>query len=161
MRCGCAWAHSKESILRSMNHSVRAMEAAHERSDRLAYARADSAFHGAFFEHCGSRHLVDAYETVRGRISAIQTHPSVPQEAGLVPSQNSLVLTGLFIKLGLDDIGVIVRDCSGKMCAGGRLIAERPRRPIPTSEKTARAPVGPSMLESLPLEVEFDIAAAR
>lgn len=68
----------KERTLAKLSDLLRAMEEAQERDDRLAYARADSAFHGAFFEHCGSHYLVEAYQTALGRISAIQTHLSVP-----------------------------------------------------------------------------------
>jgi DNA-binding GntR family transcriptional regulator len=71
-------ARDKDATLRTMNDAVQAMEAAHLGGDRLSYARADTAFHNAFFDHCGSRHLVDAYKTVFGRIAAIRTHLSVP-----------------------------------------------------------------------------------
>jgi DNA-binding GntR family transcriptional regulator len=71
-------ARDREATLQSMKASVRAMEAADERGDRLAYAREDTAFHEAFFAHCGSRYLDDAYRTVFGRIATIRTHLSVP-----------------------------------------------------------------------------------
>jgi DNA-binding GntR family transcriptional regulator len=71
-------ARDKAGTLRSMDAALLAMEKAHERADRLAYARADTAYHNAFFEHCGSRHMVDTYRTVLGRIAAIRTHLSVP-----------------------------------------------------------------------------------
>lgn len=71
-------ARSKAMTLRTMNTALQDMEDAHARGDRLTYARADTAFHNAFFDHCGSRHLVDAHNTVLGRIAAIRTHLSVP-----------------------------------------------------------------------------------
>ena len=71
-------ARNQAATLRSMNASLHTMEEAHGRGDRLSYARADTAFHNAFFDHCGSRHLVNAYNTVLGRIAAIRTHLSVP-----------------------------------------------------------------------------------
>jgi len=71
-------ARSKDATLRSMKAAVQAMEAADARGDRLSYAREDTAFHEAFFNHCGSRYLVSAYRTVFGRIAAIRTHLSVP-----------------------------------------------------------------------------------
>ena len=71
-------ARSKDATLQSMKSAVQAMEAADQRGDRLSYAREDTTFHEAFFNHCGSRYLVSAYKTVFGRIAAIRTHLSVP-----------------------------------------------------------------------------------
>ena len=71
-------ARNKDVTLQSMKSAVQAMEAADARGDRLSYAREDTLFHEAFFNHCGSRYLVDAYKTVFGRIATIRTHLSVP-----------------------------------------------------------------------------------
>jgi DNA-binding GntR family transcriptional regulator len=71
-------ARDKAGTLRAMGDALREMEQADARGDRLGYARADTAFHNAFFDHCGSRHMVDTYRTVTGRIAAIRTHLSVP-----------------------------------------------------------------------------------
>ncbi len=71
-------ARNKDATLQSMNAALHAMEAADARGDRLSYAREDTLFHEAFFNHCGSRYLVEAYKTVFGRIATIRTHLSVP-----------------------------------------------------------------------------------
>ena len=42
----------KDATLRSMKAALEAMEVADARSDRLGYARSDTAFHEAFFQHC-------------------------------------------------------------------------------------------------------------
>ena len=73
-----SFARAKEATLADMNAALDAMERADERGQRLAYARADTDFHNAFFAHCGSKHLVDTYQTVLGRIAAIRTYLSVP-----------------------------------------------------------------------------------
>jgi len=71
-------ARAKDATLQDMNTAIDAMERADERGQRLAYARIDTEFHNAFFTHCGSRHLLDTYKTVLGRIAAIRTYLSVP-----------------------------------------------------------------------------------
>jgi DNA-binding GntR family transcriptional regulator len=71
-------ARAKDATLASMKTALQSMAEADARGDRLSYARADTAFHEAFFDHCGSRYLVDAYKTVFGRIATIRTHLSVP-----------------------------------------------------------------------------------
>jgi DNA-binding GntR family transcriptional regulator len=57
--------------------SVEAMEGARERGDRKAYLDADTAFHEAFFTHCGNSYLSETYGLHVGKIAALRTHLAV------------------------------------------------------------------------------------
>lgn len=54
------------------------MEQARENDDLQRYAAADTAFHQAFFDHCGNPHFKEAHDLIAGRISALRAHLSVP-----------------------------------------------------------------------------------
>jgi DNA-binding GntR family transcriptional regulator len=71
-------ARNRSAALHGMKAALQAMVAADAGGDRLSYAREDTAFHEAFFRHCGNSYLVSAYRTVFGRIATIRTHLSVP-----------------------------------------------------------------------------------
>ena len=51
-----------------------AMARARDLDDRLAIARADTAFHQAIVENSANEHLIDAYRLVSGRVAALRTH---------------------------------------------------------------------------------------
>lgn len=48
------------------------MDVAERAGDFAAAAKADAAFHNAFFDHCANRLLVQAYSLVSGRVGAIR-----------------------------------------------------------------------------------------
>lgn len=68
-----AHARRREPALAQMRAAIAAMEAAHEASDALAYARADTAFHDAIVDSSANRYLIEAYTLVSGRVSALRT----------------------------------------------------------------------------------------
>ncbi len=45
---------------------------------RACNGHADTAFHEAFFNHCGNRYLQESYGLVGGRIAALRTSLSAP-----------------------------------------------------------------------------------
>lgn len=42
--------------------------------DPVAYGRADTQFHQAFFDHCGNPYLVEAYRLASCKVAALRTH---------------------------------------------------------------------------------------
>ncbi|MCD1262541.1 hypothetical protein B5M44_02480 [Shinella sumterensis] len=61
----------------AIQSAVTVMTAALEASDQFAYARADAAFHRAFFDLCGNRLIRDAYTVAEGQLGAIRSSLSV------------------------------------------------------------------------------------
>ncbi len=57
--------------------AVEVMTEALEAGDQFAYARADAAFHRAFFDSCGNRLIEDAYTVAEGQLGAIRSSLSV------------------------------------------------------------------------------------
>lgn len=64
-------------LVSTIQSAVAAMTDALEASDQFAYARADAAFHRAFFESCGNRLIEDAYTVAEGQLGAIRSSLSV------------------------------------------------------------------------------------
>lgn len=56
--------------------AIKIMGVARDVDDSLAYANADTAFHNAFFDHCGNHFFVEAFDIVAGRIAALRSHLS-------------------------------------------------------------------------------------
>lgn len=56
--------------------AIKVMGAARDADDSLAYAHADTAFHNAFFDHCGNHFFVEAFDIAAGRIAALRSHLS-------------------------------------------------------------------------------------
>lgn len=50
------------------------MVAASEADDEVGYGHCDSAFHEAFFAHCGNPYVVNAYALVSSKIAALRTN---------------------------------------------------------------------------------------
>ncbi|MCQ4159275.1 GntR family transcriptional regulator [Roseomonas sp. GC11] len=67
------------ATLADLRAAFAAMGAARAARDGKAYARADTAFHAAFFTHCGNVHLAHAYRGIAGRVAALRAHLSVPR----------------------------------------------------------------------------------
>ncbi|EFL28328.1 putative transcriptional regulator, GntR family protein [Streptomyces himastatinicus ATCC 53653] len=63
-----------EAALAAMRRAVEAMTDALAGNNTKAYGIADTAFHEAFFAHCGNRYLSDAYQMSLARVSALRVH---------------------------------------------------------------------------------------
>ena len=68
------YARQRGEMLRRMRLAVEQMERARAVDDRLAVARADTAFHQAIIECGGNAYLIDAYRLISGRVAALRTH---------------------------------------------------------------------------------------
>ncbi|SCB29605.1 GntR family transcriptional regulator [Rhizobium hainanense] len=68
-----------ETVL-ELKHQLSAMDAAVATGDMQAYGRADTAFHLAFFQHCGNRYLRTAYDLILGRVASLRTHLAMKAE---------------------------------------------------------------------------------
>lgn len=73
-----AISHNKGELLASLHSILVSMEQAIERGDVVVYGQLDTAFHQAFFDHCGNSYVCDAYQLVSGRIAALRTHLTRP-----------------------------------------------------------------------------------
>ncbi|MCC6870088.1 MAG: GntR family transcriptional regulator [Burkholderiales bacterium] len=68
------FARQRDAALRGMRAAADDMERARNADDRLAVARADTAFHWAMVGHCGNDYLADSYRLISGRVGALRTH---------------------------------------------------------------------------------------
>ncbi len=68
------FARRREETLREMRAASDAMERARDAGDRLAIARADTAFHQCIAENSANEYLIEAYKLVSGRVAALRTH---------------------------------------------------------------------------------------
>ncbi len=75
-----AWRHAREATLQALGAAVADMAAARKKKDAVAYSRADTRLHEAFFDHCGNPYLQAAYATAGAKIAAIRTHLSAPAD---------------------------------------------------------------------------------
>jgi DNA-binding GntR family transcriptional regulator len=73
-----AYHHDRDSAVAAMKSAVAAMERALVAKDNVAYGRADTALHDAFFVHCGNHYLMESYQLVSGRVAALRTNLSSP-----------------------------------------------------------------------------------
>jgi DNA-binding GntR family transcriptional regulator len=69
-----SYARRRDETLRQMREAVDAMDRALHAGDRLAMARADTAFHQRIAENSGNVYLINAYALISGRIAALRTH---------------------------------------------------------------------------------------
>jgi DNA-binding GntR family transcriptional regulator len=69
-----ATARAPGDLIATLRAAQSDMERAEAADDRVAAARADAAFHTAFFHHCTNRLLAQAYTLVSGRLGAIRFH---------------------------------------------------------------------------------------
>jgi DNA-binding GntR family transcriptional regulator len=68
------FARRPDESLRAMREAGEAMERAQEAGDRLAIARADTAFHQCIAENSANEYLIDAYKLISGRVAALRTY---------------------------------------------------------------------------------------
>ena len=69
------------------------MRLAQAAGDMRAYLRLDTAFHAAFFKHCGNQYLRDSYDRYVGKIAALRTHLAVkPMHTKLSFQEHVLIL---------------------------------------------------------------------
>lgn len=73
-----AYHHDRDGALAELAVAISDMERALQAKDNVAYGRADTALHEAFFNHCGNRYLQEAYRLVAGRVAALRTNLSAP-----------------------------------------------------------------------------------
>jgi DNA-binding GntR family transcriptional regulator len=73
-----AYARDREGTTAAIEAALDVMAKAFAAKDRIAYGRADTAIHEAFFAHCGNRYLDESYQLVSGRVAALRTNVSSP-----------------------------------------------------------------------------------
>jgi len=73
-----AYGHDRAGAVAAIKSAITDMEQALVARDNVAYGRADTALHDAFFAHCGNHYLVESYQLVSGRIAALRTNLSAP-----------------------------------------------------------------------------------
>jgi len=73
-----AYRRDRAATVAAMEAAVADMKQAIADKDNVAYGRADTALHEAFFAHCGNRYLVESYQLVSGRVAALRTNFSSP-----------------------------------------------------------------------------------
>ncbi|MBV8697038.1 GntR family transcriptional regulator [Bradyrhizobium sp.] len=73
-----AYHHDRAATIAAMEQAVADMKEALAGKDNVAYGRADSALHDAFFAHCNNHYLVESYQLVSGRVAALRTTLSSP-----------------------------------------------------------------------------------
>lgn len=71
--------------LAAMNGAIVQMEQS-LLADAVAYGRADTLFHQAFFDHCGNAYLSEGYRLASGKVSALRTHLTAHVEERRVTS---------------------------------------------------------------------------
>jgi DNA-binding GntR family transcriptional regulator len=73
-----AYHRDRNSVVTEIEAAIAGMEQALKAKDNVAYGRADTALHEAFFNHCGNRYLQESYRLVAGRVAALRTNLSSP-----------------------------------------------------------------------------------
>jgi DNA-binding GntR family transcriptional regulator len=73
-----AYHHDRDGTVAAMRSAMAAMEQALAAKDNVAYGRADTALHDAFFIYCGNHYLMESYQLVSGRVAALRTNLSAP-----------------------------------------------------------------------------------
>ena len=73
-----AYQHDRAGAVAAMEVAIEQMQQALAAKDNVAYGRADTALHDAFFAHCGNRYLVESYQQVSGRVAALRTNLTSP-----------------------------------------------------------------------------------
>lgn len=64
----------RDELLRRTRLAIDEMEQARESGDRLAVARADTAFHRVIAECSCNDYLIESYRLISGRVAALRTH---------------------------------------------------------------------------------------
>ena len=67
---------NRESLVNEIDQIVSDMKEAHGQGRIRDYLALDTAFHAAFFRHCGNHYLKDSYDRYVGKIAALRTHLS-------------------------------------------------------------------------------------
>jgi DNA-binding GntR family transcriptional regulator len=73
-----AYRQDRAGAVAAMGSAIAAMQQALAAKDNVAYGRADTALHDAFFAHCGNHYLVESYQLVSGRVAALRTSLTSP-----------------------------------------------------------------------------------
>lgn len=75
-----AWQHDRAATSATLREAIAEMAAASQARDAVAYSRADTRLHEAFFAHCGNPYLQASYALAGARIAALRTHLSAPAD---------------------------------------------------------------------------------
>lgn len=91
-----AMAHDPGGLLEDLGAIVARMRAALEAGQVTAYLDLDTAFHLAFFAHCGNGYLASAYGLYAGKIAALRTHlAQKPQHTALSMAEHAEILAAV------------------------------------------------------------------
>ncbi len=74
-----SFSNSPIRLVRSLQLITQKMQSSIDKDDALEYSSLDSAYHQMFFEHCDNRYLLDAFNLISNRISALRTSITSPQ----------------------------------------------------------------------------------
>lgn len=67
----------KQKVVALLSEANNTMLSSKERSDLLAVAQADTAFHRTIVDNCGNQCLTEAYDLISGRLDSIRTRISL------------------------------------------------------------------------------------
>ncbi len=95
--CILSMRRSSEAFTASLDAIVETMRQALATGDDRGYARADTAYHKAFFAHCGNRLVQNAYQLAEARIATIRTILTAPnkEQRELSFSEHCMILEAL------------------------------------------------------------------
>jgi DNA-binding GntR family transcriptional regulator len=140
-----SFARRREETLIQLRNAVEAMERAQDAGDRLAMARADTAFHQCIAENSGNVYLINAYALISGRIAALRTYNVInsdPLRRSKAMTEHRAMVAAL-AKGDLERAEVILDEHVSRMrivfLAARRHEAGTPGRPAP-GEPTSRRP---------------------
>lgn len=71
-------ARAGDRLVADLERLTSVMQRAEDAGDQRGYARADTAYHNAFIDHCGNRLVSDAYRLAEARIATLRTVLTVP-----------------------------------------------------------------------------------
>jgi DNA-binding GntR family transcriptional regulator len=78
--CRLSMRRAPEALPAALDAVVETMRQSLASGDDRGYARADTAFHKAFFAFCGNRLMQDAYQLAEARIATIRTILTAPNK---------------------------------------------------------------------------------
>jgi DNA-binding GntR family transcriptional regulator len=130
-----SFARRREETLMQLRKAVDAMGRAQDAGDRLAMARADTAFHGCIAENSGNVYLINAYALISGRIAALRTYNVInsdPLRRNKAMTEHRAIVAA-FAKGDLDRAEIILDEHVSRMrivyLAARRREAGTPGRP--------------------------------
>jgi DNA-binding GntR family transcriptional regulator len=96
----------KKAFIVRLEAVLATLVAADRADNPVAYGRADSVFHEAFFDQCGNPYVADAYRLMSGRVAALRTNLSRQfadaRETSLAEHKKMIALIGRSDFAGLE-----------------------------------------------------------